>query len=133
MSQKTIYLSNLKEVQNDFQNQGKNFDKAIAKSMRVIGMELKKTQKDILRRHVKANPTGKWTGNLSKSIFSRPRKRSVTVGADLSKASYADWVEQGGRGGFMGYWYMKFSININKAFILNRLKKDMGVQSKLKY
>ena len=137
MAETKIYLTNLKEVQQDFKNQDRHFHKAIAKSMKVIGMQLKKTQKATLRAKVSANPTGRWTGNLSSSIVTRPKAKSVTVGAILSKATYANWIENAQRsinvGNFKGYWYMKSSLAINKGFIMKRLQKDMGSTAKLKY
>jgi hypothetical protein len=125
MAEKTIYLTNLKEVQADFKNQDRHFHKEIAKSMRVIGNQIKASQKTILSQRVV-----NWTGALAKSIRSKPKRKSVEIGGTIV---YADFIEAGGRGGFMGYWYMKTSLSMNKAFIMNKLKKDMGSTAKLKY
>jgi len=124
MAETKIYLTNLKEVQQDFKNQGVNFDRAIKKSMGVIGRQLKGSQQTILSQRVI-----RWTGALAKSIRYKTTTRSVTVGGTVK---YTDWIESGGRGGFMGYWYMKISLSMNKAFIIDRLRKDMGSHAKLK-
>ncbi len=129
MAETKIYLTNLKEVQQDFKNQDRHFRKEIAKSMKVIGMRLKKTQRETLRAKVV-----KWTGALANSLRTQPRAKSVTVGGTIA---YTDWIEDGkrsvNRGNFMGYWYMKSSLAINKGWIMKRLQKDMGSTAKLKY
>ena len=124
MAETKIYLTNLKEVEKDFQNQGKSFDAAIKKSLKRIGIRLMGTQINTLSQRVI-----KWTGQLAKSIKYETTARSVTVGGTVK---YTDWVEAGGRGGFMGYWYMRSSLKTNKGFILSELKKAMGVHAKIK-
>ncbi|RLA66084.1 MAG: hypothetical protein DRQ78_04715 [Epsilonproteobacteria bacterium] len=125
MSEVKIYLTNLKEVQQDFKTQDRHFHKEIAKSMKVIGRLLAMKQKTILGMKVM-----EWTGALSNSITVEAKRKSVTVGGTLK---YTDWIEKGGRGGFLGYWYMKGSLDSLRGFIINRLKKDMGSTAKLKY
>ncbi len=117
----SITLANEKTVLGDFDKQGKAFNKAIKKSMQVIGKQMKKTQKMVLKRSVI-----QWTGNLANSVTSRVKAKEVRVGADLGKANYGDFIEAGGRGGFMGYWYMSASMYMNQGFIKNRLKQDMN-------
>jgi len=119
MAKTSIILGNKREVIADFKNQGKAFDAAIAKSMKIIGKQLANSQRTILSQRVI-----EWTGALAKSIKSIPTKRSVRVGGTIA---YTDWIEAGGRGGFMGYWYMKTSLSMNKGFIISRLRKDMKV------
>ena len=125
MSETKIYLENKKEVMQDFKNQDRHFHKEIAKSMKVIGRLLAQQQKRMLGKKVV-----RWTGALANSIESQPKAKSVSVGGTIK---YTDFIESGGRGGFMGYWYMKSSLQILKSFIIDRLRKDMGSTAKLKY
>ena len=124
MPETKIYIENLSQVQKDFQRQGKSFDQDIKVALVDIGKILKSVQVATLIEKVV-----KWTGQLAKSIKYEVGKNSVTVGGSVT-VRYTDWVESGGRGGFMGYWYMKSSLTKSKGYIIKRLHKTMGVHAK---
>ena len=57
------------------------------------------------------NKVKKWTGNLASSISITGSDFYKEIAPDTARVKYAQWIESGGRGGFMGYWYVKGSVD----------------------
>ncbi|RLF66354.1 MAG: hypothetical protein DRN30_02275 [Thermoplasmata archaeon] len=77
--------------------------------------KVKANQKSTLRRSVV-----EWTGRLAGSIGIEKSGKTRTISPNTP---YANWIERGGLGGFMGYHYIRDSI-VKVASYFNRKIKN---------
>ena len=84
--------------------------------------EVRRSQFSTLTSRVKD-----WTGNLGMSIRIRKSKGLRAIGPNQSIAPYAGWIEDGGRGGFIGYHYVRSSIRKAQMSFLTALKASLKI------
>lgn len=116
-------MINAKEVVGDFNRHDKKVQGEIIEVLTSSALEIERTAKRILKVNVI-----EWTGNLATSIITEaPGKLTRHIGPDPDRgnprAVYAEWIEEGGRGGFSGYHYMRDSFRRVKPKFISRLKK----------
>lgn len=115
----SIEIVNLTQVNLDFQKYSKRVDLRNRKTIHKFGALIKNRMKWILRQKVIT-----WTGNLAGSIRDDYSNNQVEVSANTP---YANWIEEGGKGGFRGYHYTEESVDRYDQEYLDELQKNLEV------
>lgn len=130
MSSKSGITLNVKSAIGDFRKYDKATQQRFARTLGGFAFNVKDKQHSILKKGVLGNPTGKWTGRLAGSLSpEKQNKFTWAIGTDDSRVSYASWIEDGGRGGFKGYHYIRNSLKGIKSKLTAALKKDIDAGS----
>lgn len=113
-------ITNLTEVNLDFQRYGNHTDTKNGRTIRKFGLKIINSARGILWKNVI-----KWTGNLANSIgITSISLNEVEVAPDTE---YDKWIEVGGRGGFKGYKYMSGALKKHKDAFLEEIKNNLKV------
>ena len=114
-----IEITNIKEVNFDFDNYSKRVDRLNKKTQRKYAYLIMLKARNILREKVQ-----KWTGRLANSIMIRNEGDDISVSPDVP---YDVWIEIGGKGGFTGYHYMEEAVDEYEEKYYDEINNNLKV------
>ena len=108
---------NTKQYEYDVKKYVKRSQRGLNRALDSGADKISANQKTILRRSVV-----EWSGELAGSIEinKKDSTRTISPGTD-----YANWIERGGVGGFMGYHYIRDSIMRVSTYFNSKIKKAL--------